>query len=92
MIRNRQISSILTIIAYNSEHYQILHSMLFIQEIKNSDKNNILTMFKYVIFDDFESMLLQKLTISTELNIPIYNSIYSIFDNLDPLSVFSLTG
>ena len=66
--------------------------MLFIQEIKNSDKNNILTMFKYVIFDDFESMLLQKLTISTELNIPIYNSIYSIFDNLDPLSVFSLTG
>ena len=28
---------------------------------KNSNKNNILMMFKQVLFDDFESMLLQKL-------------------------------
>ena len=36
--------------------------MLFIQEIeKNSNKNNILMMFKKVLLDDFELMLLQKL-------------------------------
>ena len=34
---------------------------VFIQEIKNSNKNNISMMFKQVFFDDFESMLLQKL-------------------------------
>ena len=42
-------------------YYQIWHLMLFIQEIKNSNKNNILMMFKKVLFDDFESLSLQKL-------------------------------
>ena len=34
---------------------------------KNNNKSNISMMFKYILFDDFESMLLQKLEWMNEM-------------------------
>ena len=52
----------------------------FILEIKIYNKNNILMMFKLVLFDDFESMLLSSLIFhNNRYNLYFYRQVYSFF-------------
>ena len=56
----------MTYLAWSMHAKQMLlpnfsYDVIYTGNLKNSNKNNILMMFKQVLFDDFESMLLQKL-------------------------------
>ena len=82
-------NKVMEFLEINLDQEEDLHSMLFIQEIKkNSIKNNIFMIFKEVLFDDFESMLLQKLLISViNLYLMFTGSEYKI-DETDSSEIF----